>query len=100
MEHSDEPRDSVNVTYPYFRGSFEAMPALSGAPVFDETGRVFSVVTHSMEFEGGKFGEPYMSRITELLGLRIPFPEGKEREHKNHSVSEWAEVGYIDIVTE
>ena len=100
MEHSEEPRDSVNVTYPYFRGSFEAMPTLSGAPVFDGTGRVFAVVTHSMEFEGGRFFEPYMARITELLGLRIPFPEGRELEHKKYSVSELAKAGRIDLVAE
>ena len=100
VEHSEEPRDSVNVTYPYFRGNFEAMPTLSGAPVFDITGRVSAVVTHSMQFEDGTYNEPYMARITELLGLRIPFPEGKDLEQKKYTISELAKLGYIDLVAE
>ena len=97
QEISDHPRDAVMVNYPYFRGEFEAKPSLSGAPVFDATGRVFGVVTTSIEEFGGTYRIAYMSRIRDLLGLRVPMPVGKHLEENELSVLQMAQRDIVDL---
>ncbi len=95
QEVSDRPRDTVMVKYPYFRGDFEAKPSLSGAPVFDTMGRVFGVVTTSFREADGSYRISYMSRIVDLLGLRVPMPSGENLEEEELTIQQMVQRGIV-----
>jgi hypothetical protein len=73
LEHSSQPRDSVNVTWPHFVTSIIVKGRASGGPVFDERGRVFGI--NCIGGAGLLEDRSYMGRAYDLLQLDVPeFP--------------------------
>lgn len=91
LYHSDQPRDSVIVSWPHYATSITLMGGASGGPVFDEKGRVFAI-----NCVGGIESLSYMARVAELLPLSVPeFPPLARDDDREYTVFELARHGKI-----
>ena len=91
LYHSDQPRDSGLVSWPYYATSITSKGGASGRPVFDENGRVFAI-----NCVGGIDGHSYMARVAELLPLSVPeFPPLAPDDNREYTVFKLATHGKI-----
>ncbi len=67
LEHSEQARDQVLVSWPHYVTSIDLLGGASGGPAFDEQGRVFGI-----NCVGGLQGLSYLGRVAELLPLGVP----------------------------
>ncbi len=94
IKHSETPRDTVLVSWPYYETSIDVKGGASGGPVYDYQGRVIGVNCVS------GLGTSYMARTKELLELRVPeHPFNPSGHRDGPTVIELIHKGAIKFVT-
>ncbi len=89
VEHLPNGRDSSGLPYECYQTSIRVEGGASGGPVIDEHGYVIGINSRGLE----AFGEPvsWITPITEIYNLRIPFLEDK-------SLAELKESGLFNFM--